>query len=304
MNDDVALGAFDGRVPTGYQLRAVLRAARSIGAGASPAQARAAYREVATGGMFYSADMIAAQALLVQTRLIAVADGYLSPSDRLLDLLALSEEVAIEMLLAVILEEIPPLWLGAAAGSGEFQEESIPDEQAAILADLMPDPDRREATLLALGRRHEAELLRALGDLGERCVVAACRLQLETLGRDDLAAEVRQVSLISDQLGYDVTAPALDGSSRRLEVKAVRGAGSIVRLFLSRNEARVGLSDPGWALVISRVTGDDQAAVVGWCRASSIEPLLPTDNADGGRWTSVELRLSVGDLHAGLPPPC
>lgn len=301
MNDEAPKGTFDRGVPTGYQLRAVLRAARSIGAGASNAQARAAYREIATGGMFYSADMLAAQALLADTGLLSIAGDRLQPHSRLQGLLALSEDAAIEMLLAIILEATPPLWLSAAAEGGELQDESIPDAQAAILAELIPDPDRREATLLALARRHDAELLGAVGELGEKCVVAECQQELEAHGQGDLAAQVQQVSLISDQLGYDVTAPKLDSSTRRLEVKTTRSTGSSIRFFLSRNEARVGLSDPAWALVFCQVDRDDHAAVVGWSPASQVEPMLPTDNSDNGRWTSVELRVDVDDLNAGLP---
>ncbi len=40
------------------------------------------------------------------------------------------------------------------------------------------------------------------------------------MGRSDLARDVRRVSLLSDQLGYDVNAPRVAGPPRLLEVKA------------------------------------------------------------------------------------
>jgi hypothetical protein len=76
-----------------------------------------------------------------------------------------------------------------------------------------------------MGRRFSDADARRTGDLAEAHVTKACRAQLSGAGRDDLAALVRRVSLTSDQLGYDVTAPRLDGSTRRLEVKGTRMSG-------------------------------------------------------------------------------
>ena len=61
------------------------------------------------------------------------------------------------------------------------------------------------------------------------------------------------MSKIADTLGYDVTEPQPSGGKGRYEVKTTRGVGSIVEVYLSRNEAQTGLRDPSWSLIVCRV---------------------------------------------------
>jgi len=82
---------------------------------------------------------------------------------------------------------------------------------------------------------------REVGEIGEDIVTGAARSELLDLGHADLARAVRRVSLISDQLGYDVVAPRVGGPNRLLEVKATTGPhDDPIRIHLSRNEAAVG----------------------------------------------------------------
>ena len=80
--------------------------------------------------------------------------------------------------------------------------------------------------------------------------MAECaREELTDLGLEDLAAGVRCLSEISDQLGYDVVAPRL-GGKRRLEVKtSARQGDGLFHFYISRSEIDVGLRDEDWALV-------------------------------------------------------
>ena len=65
---------------------------------------------------------------------------------------------------------------------------------------------------------------------------------------------VRHLSLESDQLGYDVSAPRIGGPSRLIEVKATTVPAETIAVYLSRNEAETGLRYPDWSLVVCSVT--------------------------------------------------
>jgi hypothetical protein len=117
-------------------------------------------------------------------------------------------------------------------------------------------------------------------------VVDLSRQDLARAGRPDLAALVQRVSLISDQLGYDVVAPTLRGKVRRMEVKTTsRSAQTHFEVYLSRNEAAVAVRDPSWTLVLCQACDSSRAEVVGWCRANAFAPVLPSDKHPRGRWT-------------------
>jgi hypothetical protein len=109
--------------------------------------------------------------------------------------------------------------------------------------------------------------------------------------------------LISDQLGYDVIAPRLDGSSRRIEVKATRRLAWRGEVYISRNEFEVGLLDPDWSLVVVEVDAEDMPSLLGWCPAEALVAKMPADRHHLGRWNSVRLLQAEGVLSSGLPPP-
>jgi hypothetical protein len=119
-----------------------------------------------------------------------------------------------------------------------------------------------------------------------------------------LARGVRRVSLTSDQLGYDVTAPRIGGSARLLEIKTTTAAlvGSTVAIHLSRGEARTGLRLPDGSLVVCAVENVDQceARIIGWCEYDTIAGALPHDTP-AGRWEHARLELEVARLLPGLP---
>jgi hypothetical protein len=71
---------------------------------------------------------------------------------------------------------------------------------------------------------------------------------------------------------------------------------------LSRGEVDRGRADHDWFLVVCRVDANGVASLEGWCTAEGLEPLLPVDQDESARWSSVEIELSPGVLHPGLPP--
>jgi hypothetical protein len=290
------------RTPTPHELRAALWVARMLpDSGIVPADARASYALAPSGGVYRHEDFAAAEVRLAECGLIALSDGRLSPSAELAEIAQLPEAEAIEILLVAISERDPPVWLSTATDAESLVSEAIPDADWKTFETVIADPVRREALLLSLSRKLDSAQNAAIGAQGEDCVIEACRLRLAELGRPDLVPAVRRVSLVSDQLGYDVVSPTAAGPSWRLEIKTTQIVGFLVPVYLSRNEARVGLADPGWALVVCWRRSEEAVEVVGWCNASTLAPLLPLDSCPRGAWTGARLVLLRDELHDGLP---
>lgn len=290
-------------IPSRRELTAAYWTGRVLATDGLPfSDLRTSYRSLPLGGRLDFADLYMAETTLHEVGLLRENNGWVAPSSILQTICSLHEEAALEPLLAAMLEREPPLWLLAATGGTDLRDELIPEQASRELERLFADPGRREAFLLARGRKVEGDERAALGDLGEQAVVAAAIQQLTALGRLDLADRVHQVSKVSDELGYDVTAPRLDGLIRRMEVKTTRIAATAVTIFLSRNEARVGLADPHWSLVVCELSADGSPAVVGWHSAANLAELLPHDRHSDGAWESARLSLVTSTLVPGLPP--
>jgi hypothetical protein len=240
--------------------------------------------------------------LLLQNSLLVENRGTLYRTETIQRLIEVPTEEGCELLLQEVLMNTPPIWLFTATSGGELGTEMIPDADLANLDEAIPDHGRREALLLTLANRIDREANETLGERGEEVVVNSCRTQLIELGRPDLAEKVQRVSLISDQLGYDVTAPRANESSRRLEVKTTSRRGSSLTVYLSRNELTYGLRDPDWMLVICQATEVGPISVVGWCHAGVLEPSIPRDVSSRAAWVSARFDLSLADLELGLPP--
>lgn len=277
-------------LPSRHTARAAMHVASMIDTGGSlTSDAQESYWHRATGGHHPPADLTLGQALLVDVGLLIHEGTMLHPTPGLTELLAGSADDALAAFVTL-------------AATNTLHIIGDLDEQA--LVDLVPDADLREQLLLQLARRHDTERQAAIGGAGERLVVAEARTELEQLGRPDLAREVRRVSLTSDQLGYDVRAPCLQGPPRRLEVKATTSPGDtqVVDIFVSRNEVHTGQSTDGWRLVVCCITNIDDAlgSVLGWWSYDDLVERLPRD-VDGGLWQQAKITLTVADAQPGLP---
>lgn len=149
---------------------------------------------------------------------------------------------------------------------------------------------------------HKANALARIesGAAGEAAVVEACRAELISLGRADLAVKVKQMSLLDDTLGFDVSAPTLTDRVRLLEVKTTaRPPEAIFVFFLSRNEYEVGYRESAWAMIACAASGAS-TEIIGWCRGSALTPYLPDDRR--GHWTEALVRIPRSVLLQGLPP--
>jgi hypothetical protein len=303
MCGDGKLRPASASLPTPHQLRAALRAGLVAVAhtGGRVGIMTAAWRRTPTDAVFSEADLRAGADLLVEIGLLAITDGSVRPEPSLPALLAMDTAAACELLAERTLDTRRPLWVTAAVSEGRVSAQFIPDQATRSLTALLPDAARREAFLLAMGRRFTQEDLLHVGNVAEDTVAKMCRHELTAGGRPDLAARVTRVSQISDQLGYDVVAPRVDGA-RHLEVKGTRARGSVVSVHLSRNEATSATRDPDWSLVVCRVYDDDSSEVLGWATAAAIAGRLPADPHQGGAWETAVVYVDTAELNKDLPP--
>lgn len=240
--------------------------------------------------------------LLQDAGLVLAEAGLLRRTPLLLELLAMPARDAREHLLAYLLDREPPLWLsGALDADGRASPEYLPDEAARTLVELLGADRQLEAFLEARWGKVDPQRDAQTGADAEEHVVTLCREELTAVGEVELAGQVRRISLVNDRAGYDVTAPRVDRSTRHLEVKGTRSEETTVTVYLSRNEARRGLADLDWRLVICRVGGVDGVKLLGHCAVDDFADELPLDQPGRARWASAAVRLPVVDLRPGLP---
>jgi hypothetical protein len=248
--------------------------------------------------------LVEGEAVLVDAGLVERATDALVAAAELGEIVALADPEAARLVLLSLVGRRPPAWLPFAARENDPQEHLAADPDRSVLRSLEPDLASREALLLALGRRVDQRHNLELGASGEEHVVTRCRDELKLAGRGDLVGQVQRLSLWSDQLGYDIAAPRLDGSGRRIEVKTTAqdiGSGQAV-IAISRNEAEVGSRDTTWALVLVNEQPGDECRVVGWCPAAAFYDLLPVDRGRVARWQQARVALNLAVLTPGLPP--
>jgi hypothetical protein len=102
-------------------------------------------------------------------------------------------------------------------------------------------------------------------------------------------------------LGYDVVSPTVGSEPWRIEVKTTRSKASMVRTIVTRNEARIGITDPRWILLICFQSNAGHHEVLGWCRASVLQSVLPKDVSKDAQWLSARVALDRASLNEGLP---
>ena len=282
--------AGEAGLPSRHIAEAALHVAAVIDASGSHAlDATESYWHRATGGRFPPAALARGQELLLDVGLLLNDAGVLRPTGALADLVTGSPGDALATLAGRVLEA---------------RTDAVSGPVVDALSDLVPDADRRDELLLQLAQRFNDATRLEVGDAGERLVLAEARSELMALGRPDLAREVCRVSLISDQLGYDIRAPRLDGAPRRIEVKATTSVTDdrAVRIFLSRNEAGAGERLPDWALVACLISdrARGHGSLLGWWPHDALAHHLPLD-VPTGRWQVAELTLPLASGSPGLP---
>lgn len=296
-----------------HWLYAAFNVARTVvGAGGwSAQQLRESYWESPTGGDLGLTDLQHGQRLLEHLGLLVWRDGLCYPAEGLAELACLPEDVAMRLLMHRDILRERPLWLFELVDQDdESAIADLPERLGEAMRQLYPNPDALAAELHGLARTVDADLLREIGLAGEEHVVAECRRFFRDSEDPGLAHLVQRVSAFDDTLGFDVTATDRRAVRHKLEVKTTTAPpGASIRLYLSRNEARVGLANHDWSLVAVRdwfsVQGERELQTVGWLDAPTFASVLPTgekiQNGLRGQWQSVRLDIPVDSFHPGLP---
>lgn len=291
-----------GTVPTRHQLAAAVRAASVLSpAGTRLEDARDSYLALPTGGLYRSPDLILGERLLIRLQLVRRQGTALCPGPEAQMLPRLPEPEAVELLLGLLLERQPPIWLSGVGDDDEPALEYIPQDAGALLEQVVGAAPSQAAFLRGIASKVDPERNAETGALAEQHVAERCRAELTDHGREDLAGEVHRISLVNDTAGYDVAAPRLDSSARHLEVKGSRGKGSTLTVYVSPNEVARGIADRDWALVLCQVADSDQVEVWGWIAAPRFADRLPSNRSGNARWESASLRLTRNELTPGLP---
>lgn len=293
----------DHAIPTRHELRSAHQVARTLHAPQTAvSDAQESFRRLPSNGVLGTPDFLAGQRVLIELELIEFFEGSLAVHEQALTIAAMQDGAAVRLLLELLLERKPPGWLRNVTATKRVRETLIPDRERSAVEEVVTDPNLRELILLEAGRRVNSQRLAELGEIGEEYVLERSRRQLHDLERPDLAEAVIRVSQISDQLGYDITAPDLRGADRRFEVKATKRAGWQAEVHLSRNEFEQGIHDPSWWLVVVEIDAEDHPKLLGYCRADSVAAMIPTDQHEHGKWMTVRLQQIAALLQEGLPP--
>ena len=287
---------------TPRQLQAALLVVRVLGAdGSSAISARSNWLNLSVVARADLAELKRAEEELLRIGLVTLEGDWEKPTQEMFEACKAQDDIAAEITLALALEWTNPLWLHTATGAGDaVATELIPDDVFEALSRVIPDPIRREAFLLQRARVVDGDELKRIGAIGEEFVVDSFKNELIDLGARELCDRVIRVSLTSDELGYDVVAPRLDGTNRRVEVKTTKIREWPISVFVTRNEISTGLADSNWSLLVV-CCSDSGCILVGWTSASRISAYLPTDQHTSGRWQSARLKLSEVDFSSGLP---
>lgn len=286
---ELPIWAIEPSVPSAHVVAAAVRVARMLDRqGSELTDLRRSYRQHASGAYYAEPDMIKGEALLIDCDLARLVGTRVMPAPELFGLAIDDDAEAAIQITTHVLAQLPL--------------STDPKYLASLVDAAIQDAERREELLVALGSKYDDALARLVGEIGEEIVLHAVRDELLQLGYPSLARDAHRVSLQSDALGYDVSAPRIGGSRRLLEVKASTSPGEI-EFFLSRNEAEVGRCYPDdWFLVYVRVQSIEQRTgeIIGWCERGSLDAHLPLDHGSG-TWTSVRIASSADLLKTGIP---
>lgn len=179
-------------------------------------------------------------------------------------------------------------------GDTDFQVRNpgeLPEDALVAAEALSLDPDEAFQHLVAAWGKVDTEARERVGSAGE--------IGLVDLLTQAVDAEVEQVSLWSDGLGYDIAVTAPEFASH-LEVKSSTRRGRLT-LYLSRNEFDVMRRDPNWALVAVTLSPELNVVAVRTIRSSWLTTAAPRDNGSGGRWQSCRFDIPAEETVPGLP---
>jgi hypothetical protein len=191
----------------------------------------------------------------------------------------------------VFLREVADI--AAVLDPEEVQEPWLLPEPVLAAAEALgiPEADAWQSAI-ALGQKIDLERRARIGALGELAVV-------RLLG--ELGCEVRHESLVTDGLGWDITA-RLGELTRHFEVKTTTSVARL-RVYLSRHEFQVSTRDPSWAMLAALIMDTGQLVCVAHVSPTAISSAIPIDSDEHGRWESCRIDLAPKHITPGIPLP-
>ena len=291
----------EGSLPSLYALRSAARVLRVMGREQQVVSAvRESYRTTPSGGILSPDGLLRAEKWLVRVGLLKRDHSTIAATPRSLAMPNDEIEIVRE-LVRISIMEMTPAWVNTVVSPDGIRAELLPIQVESVL-DYLFEPSERDAILRSAAAKYDESILREIGDAGERAVVMAFQSYFKEIGRLKLAKRVRQVSLISDALGYDVSTPNLIGQECHVEVKCFRGRHP--KFFLTRNEFEVGIRLERWYLVICQFGRNSSTKSIGWTTAEKIGHIMPVDATRAAKWRVVEIRMPESELSPGLPIVC
>jgi hypothetical protein len=264
---------------------------------------RRSWLNLPLGGELDVKDLDTAFRCLLATGLLTFEGEKILVDSELQGVCSETGEAQDEILLSALLQVTRPLWLTVSTSrEGDLTLEYVPDNVRSTLEYVLGDPARRESFLLSRANLADDHNQRELGALGEEYVVQELILDLCRIGASHKASNVRRLSIISDELGYDIVAPRLGSGVRRIEVKTTSRFSGQFSFYISRNEFQTGMADPDWSLVFVRALSENELRIAGWLRAGDLATLVPLDQHRDGSWKSARISVKNEWLQAGLPP--
>lgn len=114
--------------------------------------------------------------------------------------------------------------------------------------------------------------------------------------------KINHISLFNDAAGYDIYSPSTQSFTNEvlLEVKTTTRPGSSIEIFLTRNEARVGIQNQNWFLTFVSIL-NGISSLEGHLSMNEILFMLPNDPIPESSWMSVKLTIEKSSLNPGLP---
>lgn len=257
-------------------------------------------------------------AITLQTGLlVASEDGFTlpgprCPSERMPDT---PSDASMRLMLGLVVTRCRPAWAAVLAMPPQFFMPLLPPdtrqcfEHAGVASDMsLAVSDWLDALAREI-EKWEIDELKKLGDVGEELSLAVERTRLRSLDREDLADQVRRVSLESDSYGYDIRSFVGDPSAARpsdsvvrIEVKATRHLlDGKHRFFLTRNEWRAANEDPGSYEIHLWTIGNasldrPEGRLVGVLSVRDLAPLLPQNTTTSATWTESEVYWPTSEI--------
>jgi hypothetical protein len=144
-----------------------------------------------------------------------------------------------------------------------------------------------------LEKKFDNSLQVQLGLEGELAFISYLEANLP----DNRRLTINHVSLVDDTAGYDVSCSSAihEDEIDLFEVKTSSRISRTFNFFITRNELKVGNSEPNWRIAAMRKV-DSKYEFLGLLRLSQFSSYLPKDIHVASKWTSASVAIPVSEF--------